>query len=66
MMIKREYKVNNFARYMIRTFKNKVCALALLIAGMVPVWIDGDGTALIFFGCLAIPMFFAKENWMVL
>lgn len=66
MMIKREYKVNNFARYMRRTFKNKVCALALLIAGMVPVWIDGDGTALIFFGCLAIPMFFAKENWMVL
>lgn len=63
MMIKKEYKVNNFTRYMRKTFKNKVCALVLLIAGMIPVWIDGDGTALLFFGCIAVPMFLAKDNW---
>ena len=27
--------------------------------------LDGDGTALLFFGCIAIPMFFAKKNWMM-
>lgn len=46
-----------------KTLKNKLYATLLLASGYIPVLIDGDGTALVFFACIAIPMFFAKENW---
>ena len=52
-------------RHFRETLKNKLSAIALLIVGTIPVMIDGDGTALVFLGCIAIPMFFAKENWMI-
>ncbi len=45
------------------TFKNKVCATLLTIAGLIPVFVDGDATFLVFTGCIAIPLFFAKKNW---
>lgn len=48
---------------MMETLKNKVCASLLLLAGMVPVVMEGDGTALVFLGFIAVPMFFAKTNW---
>lgn len=47
-----------------KTLKNKLSAIALILAGTVPVLLEGDGTALVFFSCIAIPLFFAKENWM--
>jgi hypothetical protein len=53
------------AGYWKETYKNKLCAIVLLIGGMLPILIDGDGTALLFFGCIAVPMFFAKKNWML-
>lgn len=46
-----------------KTLKNKICSILLLGCGYVPVLIDHDGTALVVFACIAIPMFFAKENW---
>lgn len=46
-----------------KTLKNKVYAIVLLACGVVPMLIDGDGTAFVFFGFIAIPLFFAKENW---
>ena len=46
-----------------KTLKNKLYAVMLLICGYLPVLIDGDGTALIFFAFIAIPLFFAKEKW---
>lgn len=46
-----------------KTLKNKLYAILLLVCGYMPVLIDKDGTALVFFGCIAIPLFFAKENW---
>lgn len=54
--------VNNLRR----TYMNKLCAIALLICGTVPVMIDGDGTFLLFAGIIAIYMFFAKDNWIEL
>lgn len=49
--------------YWRRTWKNKVCALALLAIGTVPVIIDQDATALVLMACFTVPMFFSRENW---
>lgn len=46
-----------------KTLKNKLYAVVLLICGYLPVLIDKDATALAFFAFIAIPLFFAKENW---
>lgn len=46
-----------------KTLKNKLCAITLMGAGLVPVFLMKDLTALVFLGCFAVPMFFAKENW---
>lgn len=45
-----------------KTWKNKLCAIALLAAGYMGVALENDGTALVFFAMFAIPLFFAKEN----
>lgn len=47
------------------TFKNKMMAILMVILSFIPVTIDSDITALVFVLMLAIPMFFAKENWFV-
>lgn len=49
--------------YWIRTWKNKVIAIALLLLGTVPVFMDQDATALVLMACFAVPMFFSRENW---
>lgn len=46
-----------------KTLKNKLYAVVLLICGYLPVLIDKDAIALVFFAFIAIPLFFAKENW---
>lgn len=46
-----------------KTLKNKLYAIGLLIRGYLPIPIENDATALVFFGMIAIPLFFAKENW---
>ena len=46
-----------------KTLKNKLYAVVLLICGYLPVLIDKDAPALVFFAFIAIPLFFAKENW---
>lgn len=46
-----------------KTLKNKLYAVVLLICGYLPVLIDKDVTVLVFFAFIAIPLFFAKENW---
>ena len=45
-----------------KTLKNKLYAVVLLICGYLPVLIDKDATALVFFAFIAIPLFFAKEK----
>lgn len=55
--------VKRFVLYMFETFWNKVCAVSMILCGMVPVFIDKDATALVFIGIIAVPMFFARTNW---
>lgn len=43
--------------------RNKLYAL-LLIACTLPVtFMESDATATVFISMIAVPMFFAKENW---
>jgi len=44
---------------------NKLCALLLIVCGLVVLALDGDGTAFVFIIMCAVPLFFAKENWIV-
>lgn len=46
-----------------KTLKNKLIALGLLGVGMVPILIERDATVLVFVAMPAIPLLFAKENW---
>ncbi|BDF72972.1 hypothetical protein CE91St41_39560 [Oscillospiraceae bacterium] len=45
------------------TLKNKLCAIGLLACGSVPALVVNDATALVVIGMIAVPLFFAKENW---
>jgi len=42
---------------------NKLIALVLIGAGTFVVWLDGDGTFLVFALMMGVPLLFAKENW---
>ena len=46
-----------------KTLKNKLYAIALLVCGSLGVALENDSTALVLFGMIAVPLFFAKENW---
>lgn len=46
-----------------KTWKNKLSAITLLGCWYMGVLIENDATALVFFAMVAIPLFFAKENW---
>ena len=46
-----------------KTFKNKLYAVGLMLSGSVPTFLEQDATALVFIGMIAVPLFFAKENW---
>ncbi len=43
--------------------KNKLCALVLILMGLVPILIERDVTLFIFALMIGLPLFFAKENW---
>lgn len=46
-----------------KTLKNKLYAIALLVCGGLGVALENGATALVLFGIIAVPLFFAKENW---
>lgn len=46
-----------------KTWKNKLSAIAMLGCGYAGVLIGNDATALVFLAMLAVSLFFAKENW---
>lgn len=48
---------------MMETLKNKFYALVLILVGIVATIVSGDATALVFLSAIAVPMFFAKKNW---
>lgn len=45
-----------------RTYKNKLCALALIIIGIGPIYLENDATFMIFALLIGLPLFFAKQN----
>lgn len=55
--------MKNFKKYMRRTIKNKLCSMALLSIGIITQKLTGDGTVLLFFLILGLPLFFARENY---
>lgn len=55
--------IRRFVRYMRRTYKNKIIASLLLSIGWISTLIDNDGTFLLMVAMFAIPLFFAKRNW---
>ena len=46
-----------------RTLKNKLYALLLIGCTLQVMFLEGDATATVFVGFIAVPMFFAKESW---
>ena len=60
-------KLRKYIRRLIRgereTFKNKLCAVALLILGTITAIISNDWTFFVFTAFLAIPLLLAKENY---
>lgn len=46
-----------------KTWKNKLSAITLLGCGYMSVLIENDATAFVFMAMFAVPLFFAKENW---
>lgn len=46
-----------------KTLKNKLYAILLIGCTLPVMLLDGDATATVFVSMFAIPMFFAKKNW---
>lgn len=53
----------SFANYMRDTWVNKLIAVGLFILGYLSTLMEGDCTAFVFILLFAIPLFFAKDNW---
>lgn len=48
-----------------KTIKNKIFALILIGVGALSIIPENDATAFIFICLIGVPMFFAKENWVI-
>ena len=46
-----------------KTIKNKIYMGLFLLIGLIPIWIEGDGTPMLLMLVFAIPLLFAKENY---
>ena len=55
--------VKRFVLYMLETWKQKLWALVLMACASVPMFIDGDATALVLVALFAVPGFFVKSRW---
>lgn len=49
----------------VELLKNKLCAVLLILCTLPVVFLDGDATATVFMAFIAVPMFFAKEPWIL-
>ena len=58
----RERRIRRFARYLDRTFKNKLYSIILIMLGIIVTKIDGDATFLVLMLMLGIPLFFTAER----
>lgn len=67
-MKRKEGLVERFVKWFKRfskrkLFKNKVYSTLLMILGYVGMRLTNDPSVLIFISMIAIPLFFARENW---
>lgn len=60
---KRERDKARFARYMNRTIGNKLCAITMVTFASMVTHMTNDATALVLILMLAVPMFFAWDEW---
>ena len=60
---RKEKAMRGLIRNLSKTYQNKLCAIAMLLMGMLGVVIESDATALIFLALIALPMFFSREDW---
>lgn len=52
-------------RHLRRTYKNKICVLALILIGILSTIISNDATVLVFTLLIGIPLFFVKDNFVM-
>lgn len=55
--------MKKFARYMYETRVNKFYSLVLMGLGASLIFLDGDATFFVFSLFIAVPMFFARKQW---
>lgn len=48
-----------------KTLKKKLYAILLIGCTLPVMLLDGDATVTVFMSFIAVPMFFAKENWIL-
>lgn len=58
-----KYIIKAFAKYLFRTYKNKLAALVMIASGVLVMLLTDDATFLVFTMTFGIPMFIAKEDW---
>lgn len=46
-----------------KTINNKIYAGLFIVIGLIPIWIEGDGTLMLLMLIFAISLLFAKENY---
>ena len=47
------------------TIKNKIFAMLFILVSLIPLFVYRDGTYTVFALFLAIPLFFAKKNYIM-
>lgn len=52
-------------RHFRRTYKNKICVVALILIGILSTIISDDATVLVFTLLIGIPLFFVKDNFVM-
>ena len=50
-------------QYLKRTWKNKLAAIGLIIPSLIPIWLERDATVFVLMAMIAIPLFFATQNY---
>lgn len=63
MSKKNRKRRRSFMMYMQDTYKNKLTAIVLMAISIVPILLDHDATLFVVMIVFAVPLFFAKDNW---
>lgn len=61
----RQNKRHRFIQYIRNTYVNKIIATILFICGYATTLLDNDATAFLLIMLIAVPLFFAKDNWIL-